>query len=261
MPEMASPEEIGKMQEVVEVSDYYDSQYFLLFGKMRPVGARLNNQCRDPEKIKAIIEAVGKVKVEPDGILIGTQNHLSFRDKSGRILCLDYSEGPEKKIVGSHYIDKSGVLYDAMQNAGFVGPPVYRRPGECYVAETTKRIQILKDIVKIERYDYDYSNFKYYHEAIGTDNLRFFKVCTDPNKIALIMEAIKKLDVSFKWKYPQKITGHLRFKTKSDHVFGMILSFIGGKEIEGMDFTDKTGVLYDALQNAGLIEPPTPKSH
>jgi hypothetical protein len=263
MPEIASPDEIGKMQDVVEVSDYYDSQCYFLFGKTRPVTARLHNRCRDPEKIKAIMEVVRNIKVNPHPYLIaieGIDSHLRFRDKSGRVLCLEYFLSRYGKTInGCQYIDKSGDLYDAMQRAGFVGPPIPEPSGWGVAIGPTKRIQILQNVVEIDRYDCDYRNCKNYYEALASSNAKIVKVCTDQDKIALVMEAVRKLDASSKWKSSKDVSVVLSFKSKYGHSFGMILSFVGGKEIEGLDFTDKTGVLYDALQNAGFVGPPLPE--
>jgi hypothetical protein len=121
--EMVPAERIQQIQNVVEVSAYNDTRkYEEWSGKIRPFKAKLYARCTDPDKIAAIMKAIRKLDVSYDRLPFFS-SHLCFKNKSSRLLCMGFNIGNEKFVAGWDYADKSGELYDALQNAGFVGPP------------------------------------------------------------------------------------------------------------------------------------------
>jgi hypothetical protein len=120
--EMVPAERIQQIQNVVEVSAYNALKYEEWSGKIRPFKVKLYARCTDADKIAAIMEAIRKLDVSYDRLPF-FPSHLCFRNKSSRLLCMGFSIGNEKTVMGWDYIDSSGELYDALQDAGFVGPP------------------------------------------------------------------------------------------------------------------------------------------
>jgi hypothetical protein len=71
------------------------------------------------------------------------------------------------------------------------------------------------------------------------------------------MEAIGKLDVTCD-RLPF-FSSHLCFKNKSDQLL-CVGFFIGNEKwVAGWDYSDSSGELYDALQDAGFVEPLSPE--
>jgi hypothetical protein len=120
--EMVPAERIQQIQNVVEVSAYNALKYEEWSGKIRPFKVKLYARCTDADKIAAIMEAIRKLDVSYDRLPF-FPSHLCFRNKSSRLLCMGFFIGNEKWVAGWDYSDSSGELYDALQNAGFVGPP------------------------------------------------------------------------------------------------------------------------------------------
>lgn len=124
--EKVSAKQVIEMKDIMEIRSYYAWRFRELFGKTRLLEAELCAKCTDPDKIKAIVAAVRNVDTSKDYLLAVT-NYLCFKDKSGRFLCIGFSAGHGKQgktVMSSGYIDETGALYDALQNAGLVGPPL-----------------------------------------------------------------------------------------------------------------------------------------
>jgi len=119
----------------------------------------------------------------------------------------------------------------------------------------------LSEIQEIQKMDDGYvreilvANFDGYEKFLGwvyPQKVDFWSRTDDANKIALVMASIKSVRIT----EPDTFLGTdllLCFKGKDGNIYTIDLYNYEGKTTFGVGYEDKTGRLYEALADAGLV--------
>jgi hypothetical protein len=168
-------------------------------------------------------------------------NLICFKDKTGNVLCTNIEREDYKTLHGRDYKDETGKLNDALQMV-MSGCDDLRKPCPAVMTE----IQKIDNVIEISVWYYhDFKNGNEFH------NIEKVKSTPDKQKIKDIMAIVKKLKIShFTDTAPESL---ICFEVPNGKLVCTYFDVHTPKETYGVDFDDKTGELYDALQAAGLI--------
>jgi hypothetical protein len=235
--------EIQKMANIVEIS-IWDCGGFNEAGECTPMTkwSGTSNQ----QKISEIMNVVSQLKITPHmGSLSGTM--ICFKDKKGNFLCTCYGYESDKILYGTDYRDETGKLFKALESAGLWDI-------EATIGGKKSKITTMAEIQKMD--DAKEISMWYYWEIKSSTEIEGLKKAaftTDRQKIADIMSLVKELKIAhITDTAPESL---ICFEDPNNKTFCIYLGPGPRKEIYGLDYQDKTGKLYDALQSAGFPLP------
>jgi len=115
------PVTVGQLRgtnDVIEIlmcsSNGYDQGH-----RYKPTNLKVWGRVNDTDKIASIMDAIRKVEITGDLWSLAGEDQICFKDRDGNIGCMAIKMECDPKVVyGAYFMDESGELYKALENAG-----------------------------------------------------------------------------------------------------------------------------------------------
>jgi hypothetical protein len=115
------PITVGQLRgtdDIIEIlmcsSDGYDQWH-----RYKPTNLKVWSRVNDPNKIVPIMTAIRKIEITGDLWSLTGEYQICFKDRDGNIGCMAIKMECDPKVVyGAYFMDESGELYEALEDAG-----------------------------------------------------------------------------------------------------------------------------------------------